>query len=146
MVRQRLSAENLAHWNTIRMKLAEGDEEFCSGLYTGKVDEETLWRAFEKLPQDDLMLWTKIMIEAGRREWEKVEFAAPPARSLGQGLEQIATALPKEESERLATVLALGNTNSDESACWAMKKILAGTEALPSELKTEFLRSLAIQF
>lgn len=143
---KRLSTPDLITWNEIRSKLASSDEQFCTGLYTGKLDEETLWRSFAKLDDSDVRVWTQIMIESGRREWEKVDFKSPEVSSLQKGLESIARSLPKEESERLVTVLALGTSNSDESACWAMKKILHGTNDLPADLKEDFLRSLAIQF
>lgn len=143
---KRLEARDLNTWNEIRTKLAESDDEFCTGLYTGKLAEEILWRAFDQLSEEDILTWTRIMIESGRREWEKVDFKTPDVTSLQKGLEQIAKDLPKEESERLVTILALGNSNSDESACWAMKKILTGTSRLPDNLKEDFLRSLAIQF
>ena len=143
---KRLEAKDLIRWNELRKRLADEDKEFCTGLYTGKLEEETLWRAFSKLTENELSTWTKIMVESGRREWEKTEFPNPDIKSLQKGLELIAKGLPKKDSERLVTVLALGNTNSDESACWAMRKILIGTTGLEPELQAEFLRSLAIQF
>ncbi len=143
---KRLEAKDLIRWNELRKRLADEDDEFCSGLYTGNLTEETLWRAFSHLTKEELGTWTSIMIESGRREWEKVEFETPDLKSLQKGLELIAKGLPKKDSERLVTVLALGTSNSDESACWAMRKILIGTAGLKPELQVEFLRSLAIQF
>lgn len=143
---KRLEAKDLIEWNQIRKRLADEDEEFCSGLYTGKLSEDTLWRAFSKLSNAELDQWTTIMVESGRREWEKTDFEKPNLKSLQTGLEVIAKGLPKKDSERLGTILALGTSNSEESACWAMRKILIGTTGLKPELQVEFLRSLAIQF
>ncbi len=143
---KRLEASDLIRWNEIRKRLADEDDEFCSGLYTGNLSEDTLWRAFSNLSKEELEAWTSIMIESGKREWEETKFETPDLKSLQVGLELIAKGLPKKDSERLVTILALGTSNSQESACWAMRKILIGTTGLEPDLQVEFLRSLAIQF
>lgn len=146
---KRLEARDLIRWNEIRKRLADEDEEFCSALFTGnfsKYSNDILWRAFSHLTEEELANWTSIMIESGRREWENIAFETPHPKSLEKGLELIAKGLPKKESEHLFTLLALGAGSPDESACWAMRKILIGTTGLETELQVQFLRSLAIRF
>ncbi len=142
----RLPLARLDRWNLLRLKLAELSPAFCTGMYTGQLDDRDRIQALAKLDDPDLREWAAL---SGEAMLEEVR-AKSPVRIDGdlvvEAFEFIPTMLDKNELRLYQAGMERSEALQGGDAC-AVTIILTKTAAkMPDPVRKAFLQGLSRGF
>ncbi|MES2526539.1 MAG: hypothetical protein V4598_05605 [Bdellovibrionota bacterium] len=140
---KRMDLAGLETWNRLRRKMINSSPGLCAGLWTGKVDENTLFDSLASFSEKEMDEWVNFSIAAAKKELNQDEVPIITALDFQAGVKKIMTDRPEEDRKRLEKVFAGGTSVGDEDACWAMKTLL-DVDKLEGAEKEKYLRYVSM--
>ncbi len=140
---KRMDLAGLETWNRLRRKMISGSPGLCSGLWTGKMNEDNLFESFEKFSDQEMNEWVNFSIASAKSELNNTEVPIITALDFQAGVKKIMIDHPEEDRKRLEKVFAGGTTVGDDDACWAMKTLL-NVDKLEGAEREKYLRYISM--
>ncbi len=140
---KRMDVAGLESWNRLRRKMINSSPTLCAGLWTGKVNENTLFDSLATFSEKEMDEWVNFSIGAAKRELDQTEVPIVTALDFQVGVKKIMIDRPEEDRKRLESVFATGTSVGDEDACWAMKTLL-DVDKLEGAERENYLRYVSM--
>lgn len=140
---KRLNTENLFLWNHLRLELSKKSKVMCSGLWSGKINDEQTINALKLFTPAELSDWVKISTVAIESELKNTNYYRTSAQNLQVSLKDLAEQLNEDDRIRFATVSQQGPNANDEDGCFALMIIMNYIEKNKNQNAEYLARHLA---
>lgn len=140
---KRLNTENLFLWNHLRLELSKKSKVMCSGLWSGKINDEETINALKLFTPAELSDWVKISTVAIESELKNTNYYRTSAQNLQVSLKDLAEQLNEDDRIRFATVSQQGPNANDEDGCFALMIIMNYIEKNKNQNAEYLARHLA---
>lgn len=140
---KRLNTENLFLWNHLRLELSKKSKVMCSGLWSGKINDEETIKALELFTPAELADWIKISTLAIESELKNTNYYRTSAQNFQESLKDLAEQLNEDDRIKFATISQQGPNANDEDGCYALMIIMNYIEKNKNQNAEYLARHLA---
>lgn len=129
----------------MRALMDHGGPELCAGFWTGRLSQEQLLPALEKLEERELERWFELSILAMNAELDDAPARIVSEKEFSTAFRSLLGTMPEAEQEKLLAAIdkqGKGEQLSVEEMCAAVKQIYGNVDRIPKNEAGNLVRYL----